>query len=374
MPAEFLELEFNQLEESLVGDMPWTRPLNGASRVDLAGDAISGRRILVSGMQLDTAMDIAANWRSSHGYPLSIMTQSLERRAKKFNRRALVAQRLKRMPSIQAKLSRFPTMQLSKMHDLGGCRAILGSVKNVYDLARFYESHPYRAAEFVKPYDYIKKPKPDGYRGIHLVYKYQGEHQGGAYKGLRIEIQLRSRRQHAWAAAVETIDSFTGQALKSNIGNESWKRFFVLMATAIAVLEKQPPVPNSPPTSDELVSELRSLGGCLKVPDVFYGIEAGMKMAPTFKRRSGIYILTLDSEKKVTSAIGFDTSKEAEEHYLEMEKENKDKPHIQTVMVSLASMRNLRAAYPSYFLDTKEFIILTEAFCGNAKKWREHAR
>jgi hypothetical protein len=35
---------------------------------------------------------------------------------------------------------------------------------------------------------------------------------------LRIEVQIRSRAQPAWATALETVDTFTSQALKANRG------------------------------------------------------------------------------------------------------------------------------------------------------------
>jgi hypothetical protein len=40
------------------------------------------------------------------------------------------------------------------------------------------------------------------------------------YNDLKIEMQLRSQYQHAWATAVETVGTFIGQALKSSIGPE----------------------------------------------------------------------------------------------------------------------------------------------------------
>jgi hypothetical protein len=75
-------------EESSGDCMPWTRPLHGRGRIDLAGDVMSGRKALVPGMDLNTALDVAGNWRSSHGYPLSIIFESLRRRAKKIDERA----------------------------------------------------------------------------------------------------------------------------------------------------------------------------------------------------------------------------------------------------------------------------------------------
>lgn len=360
------QIDADELEATWL-DMPWTKPLHSKNRVDLAGDIVSGRKLMVPEMDLDTAYDVAGNWRAAHGYPLHIMAVSLGNRAEKFEARPQLASRLKRMPSIVLKLSRFQHMQLSKMQDLGGCRAILTNVKRVEQLVSFYDKHPYRAAEFVKKFDYIRSdpgPKPDGYRSVHLIYKYQGEHQGGAFKGMRIEVQIRSRIQHAWATAVETIDTFTGQALKSNIGDEAWKRFFALMGSVAALEEKCPMIPGTPDSVDALAAELRELCHRLNLPNVLYGLSAGMRVFEESKRKARVYILTLDSERRNTSAIGFINQREAEERYVELEKANKNKPHIQTVLATSVSMRALRRTYPSYYLDTGRFIQLIEDFCG----------
>src|SRR6476646_7789004 len=78
------DIQVDQSTEESIGDsMPWTRPLHGRGRIDLAGDVMSGRKTLVPDMDLNAALDIAGNWRSSHGYPLSIVFESLRRRAKK---------------------------------------------------------------------------------------------------------------------------------------------------------------------------------------------------------------------------------------------------------------------------------------------------
>jgi len=173
--------------------------------------------------------------------------------------------------------------------------------------------------------------------------------------------------QHAWASAVETIDAFTGQALKTNIsGDATWKRFFSLMGSGIAIMEKQPLVPGTPEDLDELSDELRSVCARLNIPNVFYGLSAGMSLTQN-KSNKGIYILTLDSEKRRTTSIGFPTVSGADEHYLEMEKENKNKPHIQTVMVKLDSIRELKRAYPGYYSDTRRFISLVDTFCDKRK-------
>ncbi len=85
--------------------MKWTRPEHGRSEVATAGKIVSGRRDQTARMSWDAAFDIAGNWRSSHGYPLHVFTVTLHRRAKEIDSNALVARRLKRMPSILAKLA-----------------------------------------------------------------------------------------------------------------------------------------------------------------------------------------------------------------------------------------------------------------------------
>jgi hypothetical protein len=46
---------------------------------------------------------------------------------------------------------------------------------------------------------------------------------------------------------------------------------------------------------------------------------------------------------------------EAQEKYLAAEKANKDRPEMQTVLVSVDSIAALRKAYPNYYLDIGEF-------------------
>lgn len=118
-------------------------------------------------------------------------------------------------------------------------------MKSVYRLVDGYKSSKFEH-KFRSEKDYIQHPKPDGYRCYHLVYEYQGFGFTAAYSGLRVEVQVRTQMQHAWATAVEAVGIFTKQALKSNQGNEDWLRFFALMGTAIAAIEGTPSVPGTP--------------------------------------------------------------------------------------------------------------------------------
>ncbi len=306
---------------------------------------------------MDTALSVAGNWRSAHGYPLHVFNQLLRNRAKVVDSGALVAQRLKRLPSIISKLQRFNAMQLSTMQDLGGCRAVVRSMRNLERLIEIYEKQPTTAAKFISKKDYILNPKPDGYRGAHFVYEYQGKSQEGAFCGLKIEVQLRTRLQHSWATAVETIDTFTDEALKSGLGSESWKRFFALTASAIALKEKRPMVPGTPDNRRALSQELKPLCAELNVPNVFLGLSVGLQMTTEkFEPDAVAYILELDSQKKRTRTFPFISPEVAAERYMAMEKKNLTKRHIQTVLVSVDSIAALKSAYPSYYLDAHRFI------------------
>ena len=283
-------------------------------------------------------------------------------RAKGADERAVVAQRLKRLSSITAKLRRFRDMKLSRMQDIGGCRAVVRTVARVRQLTTLYRrsssKNPHDRPELVREYDYILEPKDDGYRSVHLVYRYRtASPHLTAYNGLRIEIQLRSQLQHAWATAVETVGTFTGQALKSNIGEESWLRFFALMGSAIARRERSPLVPGTPTQNDDLVTELRWLASRLKAHTVLQGLGYALSETTTREKDAKAYLLVLDPINKTLETTGF-THEElprASEEYLAAEKKIAG-TDSQAVLVSVESLKALRAAYPNYYLDTRAFL------------------
>src|SRR5690242_6616031 len=101
--------------------MAWVSPQYTREAVNKAG------RVLVSasaeeGEENEEAFAIISNWRSSHSFPLNTFKIRLIDYAHGVNPKALVAQRLKRLSSIAEKLRRFPTMKLSAMQDIAGCR------------------------------------------------------------------------------------------------------------------------------------------------------------------------------------------------------------------------------------------------------------
>ena len=84
--------------------------------------------------ELDAATLVLANWRAAHAYPINTFQATLRHKLTAIDEHAIVAQRLKRAPSIVAKLRRFHGMQLARMQDIGGLRAVVDSLPKVHRL------------------------------------------------------------------------------------------------------------------------------------------------------------------------------------------------------------------------------------------------
>jgi len=254
------------------------------------------------------------------------------------------------------KLSREPTMKLSQMQDLGGCRAIFNRVESVIKVAELYRQSVYAAESGLKCYDYIQFPKPDGYRGIHIVGRYRARvEKNEIWNGQRIEIQLRSKLQHAFATAVETATTFTRSKLKSGGGEIKWRRFFALTSSAIAVREGCQIVPETPQRIDDLVGELRELTRELKVRQLLRGWTDAVKTLPksTIAKASWL-LLVLDVEGKTIKVTGFSDRRKAAKELSQIERDGA--AQVDAVLVWVNSIHKLKSAYPNYYADTAAFL------------------
>jgi hypothetical protein len=301
---------------------------------------------------------VLGNWRACHNYPINTFQATLRSRLKNVDRKATVAQRLKRLPSIIGKLVRFPHMELSRMQDIGGLRAIVESVPKVRKLEQLYLESNFRH-QLVTPHkDYIQHPKPDGYRGIHLVYKYRNELEP-AYDGLQLELQLRTRLQHAWATAVETMGTFLGQALKSGQGEGQWRAFFAVSGAAIALLEKCPPVPGYEAlTEAETFAKVAEAEATLRVLEKLRGFSVAADSIQKRKGQGAYHLVVLDSANKSVTLTPYPTARldEANAAYSRVEKRTQAGEPIEAVLVAAGPVDALKKAYPNYFLDTHQFI------------------
>lgn len=328
--------------------MAYSPPRYSRSRVDRAGHALA--------TQSATSEDHAVinDWRTSHALPLNVVYMRAKRLGGALDPKALYSQRIKRLPSIETKFRRNPKMQLTRMQDLGGCRVVLSGVGHIERLRRRYQASKTKTHGQVREYDYLATPKDDGYRGVHLVFKYKGT-RPSAYDGQFIELQIRSRLQHGWAMAVETVDHLLNQDLKVGGGDRDWKRFFALMGTAHALSEGTPIVTDTPDDTKRLANEIKGLSTILRVKAQLRGFQTAQK-AIDHKALQGMdyFLLELRAKEQTTVVHGYGQREieAARARYLEVEAEG----NVDVVLVRVQGVNALRQAYPSYFLDTTQFL------------------
>jgi len=81
----------------------WTKPMYSRGEVDRSGKALIDPQSTSEAQ--DAALLVLNNWRSSHSFPLNTFQVNLRRWAPLIDDDPLSAQRLKRVPSILAKLN-----------------------------------------------------------------------------------------------------------------------------------------------------------------------------------------------------------------------------------------------------------------------------
>jgi hypothetical protein len=352
------------LEEYIVA---WVKPEFSRKRVARAGQCLidngpegnyTFEELVQHWDDVEESLQILSNWRSSHSYPLNTFQASLRAKLNKLGLRATVAQRLKRIPSILAKLRLNPQMSLARMQDIGGLRAVVENLSDVYKLREAYLQSRFDH-ELVTAKDYIQEPKSSGYRGIHLIYRYKNRKgQGPNYEGLQVELQIRNRLQHCWATAVETAGVFLNQALKSSQGSERWLEFFSYASSAFAILEKTPVFEGHRMLSKQEI--FRNVFELERELAVVNRLEVYKAAVDVERPRVGAhyFLMRLDASARKVKIQGYSRADfaQASNDYLEAEKEAKSSGEIQVVLVVGQSIDSLKKAYPNYFLDTANFV------------------
>lgn len=200
----------------------------------------AGKRIALSAsIEHADPSDIALvdAWRKSHLKPLSAVSMWLRKPAQAATGLP-PAQRLKRRNTVLDKLISGRASDASTMHDLGGCRLIFPDTDKLQRFRTYLEKES-RARHMLlhdrSKYDYILSPKPTGYRGVHYVYGYRSSSSNNSeLEGLKVELQLRTETQHAWATAVEIADLVLRARTKFEDGTGTYGEFFRLSSEILA--------------------------------------------------------------------------------------------------------------------------------------------
>lgn len=336
--------------------MAFAKPEYTKGQVNRAGELLANRATIDLGAY-PWAFRVLANWRACHAYPINTFQALLRQKLKSIDSNAIVAQRLKRAPSIILKLQRFEEMKLARMQDIGGLRAVVSSVARVRRLELAYRTATFKH-KLVSSKDYIENPKTDGYRSVHLIYRYSND-RAPEYDGLSIELQIRTRLQHAWATAVETMGTFLGHALKSGQGERNWREFFATASAAIAVVEKSPQVPGyERSTPRQIFRRVAEEERNLRVLEKLSGFAIAADRITRGSGKGAYHLVILDSAARNVSIRPFALARleQANLEYAEIEARASAGEPIEAVLVSAGPIDALRKAYPNYFLDTQAFV------------------
>ena len=113
-----------------------------------------------------------------------------------------ISSRLKSPESIAGKLKRknIPITAesiLANLHDIAGVRVICHYIEDIYQIASYLSLHD--DIHILKQKDYIKNPKPSGYRSLHLIVTVPVFLSTGK-KIVPVEIQIRTIAMDFWAS------------------------------------------------------------------------------------------------------------------------------------------------------------------------------
>lgn len=339
-------------------------------------------RKAISGEDRDLAIEKIQNFREFHLYPLMLMKNHLARTSKKVNKSIIVARRLKRLPTIIDKLERDTldggtqnSIELTRMQDIAGCRAIVNNSKELHSLhQRLIESRSVH--KIVRQNNYLI-PKSSGYGGIHLIYScYENQKSEHIWKKTKVEVQLRTKLQHAWATSLEIIDTLEHTNLKTSYcGSLAWRRYFFLMGRLVSheegfhklsqqdLFETRCQLFGSPglfyPKLKGLAAHLGVISKLRKYA-LAINLSTDKKVLATTKNSSGLFLILMTlNEKKGNQSIDVSTtffpasdSDDAIKKYNEAEMN----PTIYlTVLLSVTDAKTLKQAYPNYFGSTTSF-------------------
>jgi hypothetical protein len=304
-----------------------------------------GRKLLKN-TAAKTDIAILDDWRGQHLNSLDYYHQIFTAKTQGYD--VIIARRLKRLKTIVDKTQRFPDMRLAEMQDIGGMRLIFNTVS---DLENFYKQHIKNELKPDREKNYIKTPQPDGYRGIHLIYNHEG---------YNIEVQLRSRVEHAWSTAVETIGVFLDYSFKTGFGDKKWREFFALTSDIFAIYEGKNVLAKYAKLSlNDIFAKLTKLDTNIDaLKHIVEFTQLGNIAAQVVEKTSYHYaIISLDVKSR-TAYISNYSEKDKEKALAEYARLESRGNKYDQVLVAVNKIKELREAYPNYFLDISWFMTI----------------
>lgn len=328
-----------------VSKLPW----ESKTRVDKAGEAVRNSHATPQDL------NIIDSWREAHRHVLNTFQAILRTRTRGSN--IVVAQRHKRKRTIFGKLQRYQTMSLSRMDDVAGCRLIFPDIQSLHQFrATLHKANfKHRIRNGVDKWDYIKKPKLTGYRGIHDVYEYDANSEHGKpYKGLLIELQYRTATQHAWATCVEVVGLITESQPKFQEGDKRFEKILALASEMIARAIENAHSCFPELSNHDLIHSFFELDKEINFMKLLRGLNTANNEVTGKKN---VILIFQDENLEVRT---YRDSTEAIKSLFALEREN---PAKDIVLVRADTSDEVRIAFRNYFSDATEFVRLIDRSC-----------
>ena len=346
--------------------MAYPEPPKPKAHVKKAGEALS------LGQATEADLQKIDQWRASHGYVINTFQAWIKGHINRKSYHVEFAQRLKRRKTVLDKMQRrneegvFLIKDVSLMHDFAGCRMIFENIDDLNDFRQYLHSTAvsknvlHELRHDPGKYDYIESPKSSGYRGIHDVYKHfprgsdRMEKDPKPWDGLLVEIQYRTRAQHAWATAVEISDLLDGERTKFEATISERGEFFALASEIIARRHEGIEKAYTKISSEILQSRLQELEDKL-------GIMQRLELLKQFEdeeklQQHNVLNIFRDVDGQLAlEVLPFKSAAPAIAKATELEE---DGSSVNAVYVRADNPKELRSAYRNYFYDPVDFVQL----------------
>ena len=353
--------------------MSYPKPPQSKSAVRRAGKNIA------SGSNEPNFVQLLDEWRAAHGYVINTFQAWLKGHINTAGISVEFAQRLKRKNTVIDKLRRCDEHNLPlisdvvAMHDFAGCRMIFNRMSELEDFRKRLHSNAimrnvdHRLKHSLDKFDYIQSPKFSGYRGIHDVYQHfpRGHNRSDTAKkpwdGLLVEVQYRTRAQHAWATAVEISDLLDGKRTKFAMDVDKRGRLFALASEVIARHHEDLSNSLIDLSDNQLSEELCQLERELKVfkrLSLLKQIDKDKQL-----KRHNVLNMVVKNEGQIDLEIyTFRNAHDAIEKATDLES---DLLSSNAVYVRSDNPNQLRSAYRNYFNDPVDFVELVKTAVPN---------
>lgn len=334
------------------------------ARVRAAGKAIS------NGTATQDDFDVVDQWRTAHGYVINTFKVWFRHKIDSSSIHADFGQRLKRRNTVIDKLKRVrpdgqPLVRdVTTMQDFAGCRLIFDDID---DLVAFRNSilsdkvlgnvnHKLRHTDRDK-YNYIEHPKATGYRGIHDVFVHNprphrlGDLSSAPWQGLMVEVQYRTRAQHAWATALEISDILDRQRTKFGFAEDERGQFFAMASELIARRYEG----ISRAFADASDGELESLFAAAEDRLGILQRLGAMRQFDQFNKLKKHNVLNIVVQPDGEYALEVEVFKNAQDAIKRADEIEMQSDSINAVYVT-GEPSQLRSAYRNYFNDPLDFV------------------